>query len=212
MKRFARCTVEAGQVNLATWVKFDPVISFADRQNYPTLVDYLNAEWITAQAIPHPMYNDFAAFPDTFDVGVLVLSRSVALSSYGALPPLGFLDLLSTGQNRKDGLFTVVGYGSQGVLKPFAQDDFERYVGTASLIEVNSASNGDQGAKFTNNPGAGKGPGGTCFGDSGGPVFWGTSNVIGATVSWGITPCVGVDYQFRLDTATAQDFIKTYLP
>jgi len=79
-------------------------------------------------------------------------------------------------------------------------------------IEVNSTSNGDQqSAKFTNNPGGGNGSGGTCFGDSGGPLFHGDSNVVGAVVSWGITPCIGVDYQFRVDTPTALDFLSQFL-
>jgi secreted trypsin-like serine protease len=68
------------------------------------------------------------------------------------------------------------------------------------------------GPGFTNNPGQGHGSGGTCFGDSGGPLFHGESSVVGAIVSWGITPCIGVDYQFRIDTAVAQDFIGMYLP
>jgi aminoglycoside 6-adenylyltransferase len=34
---------------------------------------------------------------------------------------------------------------------------------------------------------------------------------LGAIVSWGTTPCIGVDYQFRMDTATALDFVEGYL-
>jgi secreted trypsin-like serine protease len=72
--------------------------------------------------------------------------------------------------------------------------------------------NGDeQSAKFSNNPGAGNGEGGTCYGDSGGPIFHGNTNVIGAITSWGITPCIGVDYNFRMDTKLAQDFVKPFL-
>ncbi len=57
----------------------------------------------------------------------------------------------------------------------------------------------------------GNGSGGSCFGDSGGPVFRKGTNTIGAIVSWGITPCIGVDYQFRMDTANALDFVEAYL-
>lgn len=74
----------------------------------------------------------------------------------------------------------------------------------------NSTTNGPgSSAKFTNNPG-GNG-GGTCFGDSGGPVFYQDTPIIGAIVSFGNTPCIGVDYQFRIDTAIALDFIRPYL-
>ena len=45
--------------------------------------------------------------------------------------------------------------------------------------------------------------GGTCYGDSGGPIFYRTGNVIGAVTSFGYTPCIGVDYQYRIDTPVA---------
>ena len=51
----------------------------------------------------------------------------------------------------------------------------------------------------------------TTFGDSGGPLFHGDTNLVGAIVSWGKTPCIGVDYQFRMDTAAALDFVNAYL-
>ena len=80
----------------------------------------------------------------------------------------------------------------------------------ARLIELKSTTNGPgSSAKFTNNPGGGGG--GTCFGDSGGPVFYQDTPIIGAIVSFGNTPCIGVDYQFRIDTDIALDFIRPYL-
>jgi hypothetical protein len=63
-------------------------------------------------------------------------------------------------------------------------------------------------AKYTNNPGTG---GGTCFGDSGGRIFYGNSNMVVSVVSWGITPCIRVDYNSRTDTALAQDFLARYI-
>jgi secreted trypsin-like serine protease len=81
---------------------------------------------------------------------------------------------------------------------------------TVRLIEINSYFNGPgSSAKFTNNPGRGNGKGGTCFGDSGGPIFYQNTPIIGAIVSFGITPCIGVDYQYRIDTPTALDFIES---
>ena len=206
------CTEEAGEPNFRTWVSFEPEIVL-DPTGYPDVFAYLDAEWITGEAIPHPSYDDFAEWPNTYDVGVVLLDEPVVLDEYGALPELGLLDTLTKGQGRKDRQFTAVGYGMQGYIPPFYMDHWARYKGDVSLIEVKSASTGDgQSAKFTNNPGKGNGSGGTCFGDSGGPVFHGDSNVVGAVVSWGITPCIGVDYQFRMDTPTAQDFVNFYLP
>jgi hypothetical protein len=34
--------------------------------------------------------------------------------------------------------------------------------------------------------------------------------MIVAVVSWGQTPCIGVDYNFRTDLQTTQDFVKMF--
>lgn len=206
------CVEEAGNVNEVTYVRFEED-ALQGLDNYTTVQDWLANEWIlAAQVIPHPQYDDYSEFPMTYDVGLVILSEPVSLSTYGQLPDEGLLESLTRGTNRKNNGFTVVGYGSQGVLKPIAFDDYARYQGQVSLIELNSTFAGGASAKFTNNPGRGNGSGGSCFGDSGGPLFHGDTNVVGAIVSWGITPCVGVDYQFRMDTPSALDFVRQYVP
>lgn len=211
----AHCTSENGEPSSASWVSFDPEIVFPpdlDLSDDEAFKAYLDENFISGQGIPHPQYDDFAQFPNTFDVGVVLLETPVELAEYGELPELGLLNRLTQGQGHRDKRFTAVGYGLQGVIAPYFSADRTRYQGEVSLIEVKSQFNGDQhSAKFSNSPGGGNGSGGTCFGDSGGPLFHGNSNVIGAVVSWGITPCIGVDYQFRIDTALAQDFILEYL-
>jgi hypothetical protein len=155
--------------------------------------------------------DDFAAFPDTFDVGLVILSEPVIAPVYGVLPSEGLLQQVLAQKGNKNNWWTAVGYGSQGILNPFESDDYSRYQTIARLIELNSTTNGPgSSAKFTNNPGGGKG--GTCFGESGGPVFYQDTPIIGAIVSFGNTPCIGVDYQFRLDTDTALDFIEANTP
>lgn len=202
------CVEEYGNTNDVTYVRFAEN-AFAGRGNYRTLDQWLKREWIKARAvIPHPQFDDFSEFPLTYDVGLVILSKPVSLEEYGTLPSERFLETLGS----KDDQFTVVGFGMQGFINPFYQDDYARYVGQVSLVELNSTFAGGASAKFTNSPGGGNGSGGTCFGDSGGPVFYGDTRTIGAIVSWGITPCIGVDYQFRMDTATALDFVKQYLP
>jgi hypothetical protein len=199
------CVESEGNTNDVTYVRFTEN-ALADRGDYPSTQAWLDAEWILAEeVIPHPQFNDFAGFPNTHDVGLAILSEPVILSTYGALPEVGLLESLS-GRNK---LFTAVGYGGQGLIKPFESDIFARYQGTTRLIEAKSTLTGDgHSAKFTNNPGQG---GGTCFGDSGGPIFYGTTNVIGAITSFGFTPCIGVDFNFRIDTDIAQDFILEHL-
>lgn len=54
--------------------------------------------------------------------------------------------------------------------------------------------------------------GGTCFGDSGGPMLLPGSDQIAAVVSFGQNGvCKSFDYSYRIDTAEAQAFIKTFL-
>jgi secreted trypsin-like serine protease len=96
----------------------------------------------------------------------------------------------------------------QGLIKPFFEDTYARYFGRVKLVELKSTFNGGHSAKFTSNPGTG---GGTCFGDSGGPVFYGNTNMVVAVVSWGITPCIGVSYEFRVETAIALNFLRGYI-
>jgi hypothetical protein len=207
------CVEGAGNVNDVTYVRFDED-ALSGIGNYASLQDWLDAEWIlAAEVIPHPQYNDFAAFPLTFDIGLVILSEPVDLDYYGILPPEGLLEDVLAEHGNSANWFTAVGYGSFGVNNPFVGDAsaYARYRAETRLVELNSTFTGpDASAKFTNNPGNVEG--GTCFGDSGGPIFYHDTNIIAAIVSWGITPCIGVDYQFRVDTATALDFINANMP
>jgi hypothetical protein len=202
------CVQSNGQTNTVTYARFDQN-ALAGRSDYTTLQAWLDAKWVRADSVvAHPLFDDFKAFPNTYDVGIVILSKPLMLSQYGVLPAIGLLESISRSP-KADRLFTAVGYGLQGQIKPFYSDVFARFSGTTMLIEAHSTRAGDgQSAKFSNNPGIG---GGTCYGDSGGPIFYGTTNIIGATTSFGFTPCIGNDFNFRLDTKTAQDFIKHYL-
>ena len=54
--------------------------------------------------------------------------------------------------------------------------------------------------------------GGTCFGDSGGPVLVNDTNQIIAVVSYGPSAtCHGADYSWRVDTQDSYDFILPFL-
>jgi hypothetical protein len=217
------CTEDAGVVNSATWVRNDADIDAAlaaERPNYPSTTAWLNATWSPGQAVPHPQYDDYAQFPNTYDIGLVLLSRPINVPVYGALPSLGQFDYLRTARgaaaNRRA---VVVGYGLQGRIPAFAGDDWERYVGETTVINTGQSANvGYQNFMFTNNPGQGTGPGGTCSGDSGGPAFWvdpktgRETNVVMAVNSYGIAPqCNGNDYQFRTDIADALNFVRPYL-
>jgi len=160
----------------------------------------------------HPGFVDAAFY--LFDAGVVILCDPVNLSTYGALADVGLLDDIATQRGQQNQSFTVVGYGLQSVV-PSLQADRVRYVGTVKLIDVNGTAGIPAGtsATFTNSPGGGHGSGGTCFGDSGGPIFYGNSNVIAAVTSFGLNAnCAGTGGGYRVDTVDDQEFIGQFLP
>jgi secreted trypsin-like serine protease len=203
------CVEGNGQTNDVTYVRFEED-ALSGIGNYGSVQAWLDAEWMAVETvIPHPQYSDFAAFPQTYDVGVVILAESYTPpNGFATLPSIGFLEELR-GADRLN--FESVGYGRQGTLAPFAMSEYARYKGDVALLEVDSWINGGQSAKFSNNPGIG---GGTCYGDSGGPTFFGDTNTTVSVTSFGWAKnghCVGNDFNFRLDTPVAQDFLNWVL-
>jgi len=159
----------------------------------------------------HPDYLDEAFY--LHDVGVVILSEPVFLNEYGTLADIGLLDRLAVRRGIQDTSFTVVGYGLQSVV-PTLQADLVRYQGQVQLIDVKGVFGIPAGvsASFTNNPGIGNGSGGTCFGDSGGPIFRGGGNEIAAVTSFGMNAnCAGTGGGYRVDTVDDQAFIYQFL-
>jgi hypothetical protein len=159
----------------------------------------------------HPQYLPNAFY--AYDVGVVILSEPVILDTYGVLPPLGALDGLATRRGLQSQLFNPVGYGIQSI-KPNLQRDLVRYTGEVMLVDISGTNGIPRGTSvvFSNNPGQ-KATGGTCFGDSGGPVFWDGSNVMAAVVSYGLNQnCKGTSGGYRLDQLDDQNFINSFLP
>jgi secreted trypsin-like serine protease len=158
----------------------------------------------------NPDYNDGAFY--LFDVGVAILSQPVDLDTYGTLAEIGTLDGLKTKRGLQEQSFTVVGYGLQSV-KPTLEQDRVRYRGTVNLIDVSGTAGVPKGTSvlLTNNPGK-HATGGTCFGDSGGPTFWGDTNIVVAVTSFGLNQnCKGLGGGYRVDTADDQAFINSFL-
>ena len=161
----------------------------------------------------HPNYDDYATFPNTSDVGVVILDRQVIINKYGTLPKLGILDELATRRGHHDLIIRSVGYGMQSV-KPISESNQIRYTSTSMLINLRSHLTDGYNLQTSNNPGQGHGTGGSCFGDSGGPIFYPQgSNVVVAVVSFGLNNnCKGADFGYRTDITNAQDFINMFLP
>ncbi len=206
------------------WVTFrdtDILAGWPARADYPTEAALYAARsaWLNDPAngytrgiaIPHPDYDDFSGFPVTFDVGVVQLSVGQA-GPFGALAPIGTAEqIVEDATNPNDALVETAGYGIQSV-QPHPLELETRYKSTSRIVELNGNSSQGGNLHTLNNPSAIGGRGGSCFGDSGGPVFVNDTNLVVAVVSWGDSlTCHGADYSWRVDTQDSYDFIGSYL-
>ena len=114
-------------------------------------------------------------------------------------------------RSRNSALVENVGYGIQSV-QPKPMDEETRYKSTSRIVEVNGNIARGGNLHTLNNPSEVGGRGGTCFGDSGGPVLVNNTNQVIAVVSFGFSPtCHGADYSWRVDTQDSYDFILPFL-
>ena len=154
----------------------------------------------------HPLFSEAAFF--LHDVGVVVLQTPgvrLKQSSYGVLPTEDELDSL---RPRASTVFTSVGYGVQRINPVFVTAERIRMFAQPHLIQIDTGLTGDFSLLLSNNHRTG----GTCFGDSGGPNFLGTSNVIAGVTSFGLNgTCGGTGGVFRLDKREVLDFVNSYL-
>jgi secreted trypsin-like serine protease len=157
----------------------------------------------------HPQYNPNAFY--LFDLGVVRLDRAYKTKKYGALPSQDILDRLATQRGLQDVTFTAVGYGLQESFPDAAawkeHNVRIRMVAYPHLIQINGGLVGDFSLLLSNNTNTG----GTCFGDSGGPNFIGTSNVVGGVTSFGLNGnCAGTGGVYRVDRADDLDWLATF--
>jgi Trypsin len=186
---------------------------------------------------PHtlPGHSDATWF--LYDLGVVILDSPVypggSPGTYAELPGLNYLD--SLGKGRNNATVTAVGYGLQEFVEgpmcvgpedcgvppdffdPKIRSDKTRY--EADLMVVDTKGVGGLG-NVTGSTDALAGSfmvsgdskhGGTCFGDSGGPMLIG--NVLVGVNSFGLNRnCAGVGGAFRVDQPASLDFINSFFP
>jgi secreted trypsin-like serine protease len=148
-----------------------------------------------------PLYSQSQS--DPHDIAVVVLDRPVKHIAPAPLPKQGALSQLSANQT-----FTPVGYGAYLVTngpggKQYLYNDV-RMTTVGTLNAINPAW-----LRISMN--ASTGNGGTCYGDSGGPNFLGSSGTIAATTITGDAVCRATNVVYRLDTPSARTFLAGYV-
>ena len=155
-------------------------------------------------------YGTFQADPlyghsqsDPHDIAVVVFDKPIRGITPAKLPTAGSLSNL-TGSQR----FTSVGYGAYEVTNgpgghQYLYDDV-RMVATGTLNSINPSW-----LRISMNPSTGNG--GTCYGDSGGPNFLGTTNIVAAITITGDAVCRSTNVVYRLDTESARTFLANYV-
>ncbi len=140
---------------------------------------------------------------DPHDIAVVVFDKPVKGITPARLPAAGALSALTGSQQ-----FTSVGYGAYEVTNEpgghqYLYNDV-RMVATGTLNAINPAW-----LRISMNPATGNG--GTCYGDSGGPNFLGTSDVLAATTITGDAVCRSTNVVYRLDTPPARAFLSQFV-
>jgi secreted trypsin-like serine protease len=148
-----------------------------------------------------PLYNQSQS--DPHDIAVVVLDKAVRGITPAKLPTANSLSNLSGSQQ-----FTSVGYGAYEVTNgpgghQYLYDDV-RMVATGTLNSTNPSW-----LRISMNPSTGNG--GTCYGDSGGPNFLGTTQIIAAITITGDAVCRSTNVDYRLDTQSARTFLGQYV-
>lgn len=161
---------------------------------------------------PHPDFckppactgdpNDPAFFV-TDDVAVVKLSQPVALSRYAELPKIEKSQGKGKVQKHVGKDVSLLGFGVQAFV-PFPVSDFTRTIAQEELsqpipVAADKFVQIDQQAA------------GFCLGDSGGPVLEKKDVVLAISSSNADTEtCLGPALAYRLDSETAQSFIKSF--
>lgn len=195
------CT-ESPAVSAEIWFDED-VESGIPENGYPTDGD------VSGTTHTHPKYDPDAFY--LFDLGLVVLDEPVQMDTYGQLPEVGAWDDLATKRGRKDTTVEAVGYGLQRANKNHEVAERIRLKADLQLVSLRGTAGIPAGTSVLLSGDAARG--GTCFGDSGGPLFMGTdSTVIGAVTSFGLNQnCAGVGGGYRIDKEFDLNWIAGFM-
>ncbi|MBO9523898.1 MAG: trypsin-like serine protease [Nocardioidaceae bacterium] len=180
----------------------DPAVGY-------TTAQLQDAGFESGDAHTHPNYSDFTDVRNWNDVGVVTLDEPVTDIEPAAIAGLNTLDGIKA-SNLSKTLFRAVGYGTE-VRKPDAGPQKPApmsYPLIRRWVDMPGQKLTPQILQTNGNDKDPRGTGGTCFGDSGGPVFY--QGKIVAVTSYGLTQnCRYLGGYQRVDIAAAQDWLMS---
>jgi hypothetical protein len=190
----SHCTAFLESISSGAWVTFDSEFDAATSTLYPGTMH------------TNPGFNQRQS--DSGDIAVVTFASPVAGITPAGLPAAGVFDAMAKKGGLHGQTFTAVGYGVHEPLIgggppsfPFTSD---RWVSTSTFDALNRAW-----LRLSQNNATGDG--GTCFGDSGGPNFLGSSNTIAAITITGDSMCLATNVVYRLDTPSARAFLDGFV-
>jgi hypothetical protein len=189
---------------------FDPVTEHDPVTGYPDNCIAGDPLCVTGHTLFDYGFDNFAGFPNTRDAGIIVLDTPVTFSTrFASLAAAGTLDQLATRRGQQDVSFIVSGYGISDNWPP-TQVPLSFRVRLMAETKLNNLTNSwTAGFNLQTSSNPGNNRGGTCSGDSGGPVLWNSSDIIVAVTSFGKREqCLGNDFSYRIDQ---QDVINWIL-
>jgi secreted trypsin-like serine protease len=166
--------------------------------------------YIHGGMIQNPLYRNGRPTSDPNDIAVVLLDSAPRGVTPAQLPPIAVFDSMKAHKTlTQSSAFTAVGYGKRdrqhttGGGSPASPFDGYRWVATSFFNSLQA-----NWLRLTENPSVSAG--GTCYGDSGGPDFLGTSQTIAAITITGDATCGSTNVDLRLDTRSAQDFLAEF--